>query len=199
MPNSVSLLRIGTENIIDGAVTTEKIANSAVTTEKIADLAVVNAKLGNGSVNINKIANGAVTSVKIANGAVVTDKIANSAVTQVKLADKSAYETKVKIGFINWHASSVPITDVTLTGLLNGWYLFTVWADAVFNDTTAYHHLNVYSGANTGHIDAFMLDGGGDSCGCQLINTINVSVGEVEFVWDGYHIHHINMIWLGLP
>jgi len=188
MPNSVSLLRIGTENIIDGAVTAEKIATGAVTTEKIADSAVTTVKVNDG----------AVTSEKIAANAVVTDKIADSAVTQAKLADKSAYQSKVKLGFITWHASSNPITEVTISGLIDGWYLFSAWCDANFNSSVQYHNLTVTSGSNSGSIDAYMLDGGDNSHGCQLINTILVDGGSVTFQWNGHHIQHINIIWLGL-
>ena len=199
MPNVCGLLKVGTENIIDGAVTAEKIASSAVTTEKIADNSITTAKVNNGAITTDKIADGSVSNAKIINGAVNTDKIADNAVTQAKLADKAAYETKVKLGFVTWHASSNPITEVTINDLLDGWYMFTVWADAVFNDTTQYHHLTVTSGDNSGNIDAYMADGGGDSSGCQLVNMINVSGGSVTFQWDGHHIQHINMIWLGLP
>jgi len=198
MPNSVSLLRIGTENIIDGAVTAEKIATGAVTTEKIADSAVTTVKVNDGAVTSEKIAANAVIAEKIAANAVVTDKIADSAVTQAKLADKSAYQSKVKLGFITWHASSNPITEVTISGLIDGWYLFSAWCDANFNSSVQYHNLTVTSGSNSGSIDAYMLDGGDNSHGCQLINTILVDGGSVTFQWNGHHIQHINIIWLGL-
>lgn len=84
---------VGTDNIVDGAVTANKIASGAVTTNKIENLQVTSAKLANASnsstaptgVTEGKIENGAVTTNKIKDSNVTTGKIANYAVTLYKL------------------------------------------------------------------------------------------------------------------
>lgn len=52
---------IGTNKIVDGAITSAKIANGAVTTAKIADGQVTTAKLADGAVTTDKILNGTIT------------------------------------------------------------------------------------------------------------------------------------------
>lgn len=65
--------------VSDNSIGTEKLINLAVTTMKLADLAVTAAKL----------ADGAVESKKLKDLAVLTAKLADKAVTEAKLADKA--------------------------------------------------------------------------------------------------------------
>ena len=76
LTGATGLGAIGTEQLLDNAVTSAKIAAGAVGETDIADSAITTAK----------IAANAVVEVDIANNAVTNSKIANNAVTQTKLA-----------------------------------------------------------------------------------------------------------------
>ncbi|RKX83489.1 MAG: hypothetical protein DRP58_08655 [Spirochaetes bacterium] len=198
MPNYAGLLKIGTKNILDGAITESKIADSAITESKIADGAITEPKLADSSVSLSKLANNSIDSSKIIDGSINESDLADGSVSYSKLADKSARASKVKLNYVIWHASSIPIKDVTISGLFDGLYLFHAYAEAIWNDTTQLHKLTVTSGSNDGSVDAYMVDGGGDYHGVQLVNVIQVSGGSVSFSWDGHHIHHIVLLWIGL-
>ena len=91
---------VNAAKIADGSVGNTKLANGAVNAAKIADGSVGNAKLANGAVNASKIANGNVDNVKLANGAVNAVKIADGSVGNAKLADNSVNAAKIANGSV---------------------------------------------------------------------------------------------------
>ena len=90
---------VGPGKLADGAVTETKLEAAAVTTDAIADGAVTEQKLADGSVTGDKLAedalgddivpDGSVTSDKLAEGAVETPSLADGAVTGRKVAEDS--------------------------------------------------------------------------------------------------------------
>ena len=105
MPNYTALLKVGTENILDGSITTEKLADGCITTSKLADASVntskladasvITSKLADASVNTSKLADASVTTSKLANASVDTSKLADASVTTSKLADASVTTSKI--------------------------------------------------------------------------------------------------------
>jgi hypothetical protein len=106
--NGITDGAVGTTDLADGAVTegklgaaavtTNKVADGAVTTGKVADGAVTEGKLGASAVTTGKIADSSITTAKIAAGAVVTADLADAAVTTAKLAfDGGALTTRNRI------------------------------------------------------------------------------------------------------
>ncbi|MCH8748793.1 MerR family DNA-binding transcriptional regulator, partial [Patescibacteria group bacterium] len=78
---------ITTVHIVNGEVKTADIANTAVTAIKIASSAVNSAKIKDGSVAAVDLADGAVTSGKISDGTILTADLADGAITTAKIAD----------------------------------------------------------------------------------------------------------------
>lgn len=104
------IAHIGTDSILDGAVTTAKLANGAVTTNKIADESITSVKiiekgvttlcLDDNAVTVDKLANNAVTSDKIYHSAVTTDKIADNAVATSHIQGLAVTTSKIANGAV---------------------------------------------------------------------------------------------------
>ncbi len=71
---------IGTNGVVDLAVTTAKLANLAVSTAKLTDFAVTSSKLAELSVGTVALADDAITTEKVAPGAISADKIQDDAI-----------------------------------------------------------------------------------------------------------------------
>jgi len=84
LENYIAML-IGTNEIMDGAITTPKLLDGCVSELKIAADAVTNAKIAVDAIQGDVIAAGAITENKLYNGAVTADKIATNAVTTAKI------------------------------------------------------------------------------------------------------------------
>jgi len=199
MPNTFGLWKIGTENIEDSAITTEKLADSSVTNVKLADSSVTSGKIQDGEVGTSDLADLSITTSKLADGSVNTDKLANSSVNTDKLADKACTGNKIKIDYVTWHASSIPTKSVSFSSLRNGLYLVLACCEAVYNDSTQLHKLTITTSEGDYSVDAYAYDGGGNHLIVTLFNACQVGDGTIDISWDGYHIHHIYLIWLGLP
>jgi hypothetical protein len=117
---SYAVVRIGTKQIRNNAVTSEKIRNggvrnvdlarnsvvtakilaSAVTGLQIRDAGVGNADLGNDAVTGTKVRGGAIGNSDLANDAVSGSKIRDSSVGNTELATDAVTTTKIKDGAI---------------------------------------------------------------------------------------------------
>jgi hypothetical protein len=117
---SYAVVRIGTKQIKNNAVTSEKIRNggvrnvdlarnsvvtakivaSAVTGLQIRDASVGNADLGNDAVTGTKVRGGAIGNSDLANDAVSGSKIRDSSVGNTELATDAVTTTKIKDGAI---------------------------------------------------------------------------------------------------
>lgn len=91
---------VGTEKLINAAVTTAKIADGAVTNAKLAATAVSTSKIEDGAVTAVKLASSAVTNSKIADGAVNTLKLEDAAVSANKLASEAVTTAKIQSGAV---------------------------------------------------------------------------------------------------
>ena len=124
MPNYSTLLKVGTENILDGAITTDKLADLSVTVNKLA----------NSCVTTEKLTDSCVTESKLANSAVTTSKLANSAVTAEKISDKSVSSDKLDLDFLIYECSNPIPTScqsiISFDGLPSGhWIGFVYFAE----------------------------------------------------------------------
>lgn len=88
-------LAVTTAKIADQNVTTGKLADLSVTTAKLAALGVTTAKIADLNVTTGKLADAAVTSLKIADANVITAKIADANVTTAKIADSNVTTAKI--------------------------------------------------------------------------------------------------------
>ena len=77
---SLGQVIVGTNEIINSAVTTDKLADNAVTAAKIKDGEVGENELAGLSVSTNKLQNGAVTADKLGDASVTAGKLASNAV-----------------------------------------------------------------------------------------------------------------------
>ena len=77
---------VGTEHILDEAITTEKVAALSITAVKIAAGAIIAAKIAAGAITTDKLDALAVTTEKIAAGAIEAAKIAAGAITADKIS-----------------------------------------------------------------------------------------------------------------
>lgn len=96
-------LAVTTAKIADQNVTTGKLADLSVTTAKLAALGVTTAKIADLNVTTGKLADAAVTSLKIADANVITAKIADANVTTAKIAD--------------FNVTAAKIANLTITGV----------------------------------------------------------------------------------
>ena len=113
---------LGTEQLVDDAVTQAKIgpgavgttelAANAVTTAKIASQTILGSRMGSNSVGSRVIADGAVTAGKIGNLAVVEGKIGDGAVTSAKIGNGAV--TEGKLGALAVTAAKISGGAVTL-------------------------------------------------------------------------------------
>jgi len=150
-----------------------------------------------GSISTTKIADSAVTNSKLADGSVTTSKMGNASVTTEKLADKACSGNKLKIDFVVWHASSIPTTETSFSGLRNGYYLVLATCEAVYNSSTQTHTLTITTSVGDYSVDAYAYDGGGDHLIHTLVNVALVGDGTMNISWNGYHLMHVVLIWLG--
>ena len=199
MPNTCFPYRIDTQNIVDDAITQDKIADNAVGSKQIINKCISAVDLGLNCVITEKIADNAITSSKIADNAITSSKIADNSVTQSKLADKSASGNKVKLDYISWHAPSIPITNVSFTDLRSGLYLVLACCEGLYSDSIQTHKLTITTSEGDYSVDSYAYDGGSNHLIVTLFNACQVGDGTIDISWDGYHIHHIYLIWLGLP
>lgn len=84
---SLGQVIVGTNEIINSAVTTDKLADNAVTAAKIKDGEVGENELAGLSVSTNKLQNGAVTADKLGAASVTAGKLASNAVGTDNLGD----------------------------------------------------------------------------------------------------------------
>jgi hypothetical protein len=98
--------QIGTNQIVNGAVTADKIADSAINTTNLADGAVSSAKVLDGNLTAADIADGAVTSLKLTSRAIPfgytnnPDEEATNSTTWVDMPDMSVSITLARTSHI---------------------------------------------------------------------------------------------------
>ena len=109
---------IGTDELVDGAVTNPKLDAGAVGAGKLADGAVTATKLEAAAVTTDAIADGAVTEQKLAEASVTTGSLADGSVTGGKLEDGSVTGDKLAEGALG--DDIVPDGSVTSDKLAEG-------------------------------------------------------------------------------
>ena len=150
------------------------------------------------SISTTKIIDSAVTNSKIADNSITANKISNASVTEEKLADKACSGNKLKIDYVTWHASSIPTTSKSFSGLNNGLYLVLATCEAVYSSSTKTHTLTITTSTGDYSVEAYAYDGGADHHIHTLVNVALVGDGTMDLSWDGYHLFHVVLIWLGL-
>jgi hypothetical protein len=81
-----AVTQIGTDQIMNSAVTSSKLAKSSVTNSKLADHSVGNAKLRNNSVSNSNLQSDSVSNSNLQSNSVSTSKIQDAAVTSSQVA-----------------------------------------------------------------------------------------------------------------
>ena len=118
---TAQLVRVGTTDIQDGAVTSVTLADAAIVRAKIADAAIGSAQIGSAAITEAKIASASISSAKIQDAAIHTAKIADLAVDSAKIANLSVNTAKIsdlavtgaKIG--NAAITTAKIQDAAIT------------------------------------------------------------------------------------
>lgn len=118
--HTVSLM-VGTDKLVDEAVTTAKLAALAVTTAKLAEGAVTTTKIAPAAVTTDRLANGAASTEKLSDRAVTADKLGDAAViartigagavTSEKMAAGSVTSEKVRTGAISYDKLSTALAN----------------------------------------------------------------------------------------
>ena len=106
---------IGTEDILDGAITAEKLVDSLV--YSVEDGSITTAKLADKAVTTAKIDDIAVTTAKLADEAVTTAKIDDIAVTTAKLADEAVTADKIASALKSAAITDLPASGNTVDGV----------------------------------------------------------------------------------
>ena len=91
---------VGTQDLLDGAVTNSKIAADAVTADKIMDGSIGTLELADGAVTYPKLGDGAVITQKLADSSIIDTKIASAAVTTAKLAPQAVDTAAIADGAV---------------------------------------------------------------------------------------------------
>ena len=152
---NLGVASVGTNNIIDAAVTSAKIqpqaiqtnqlANNAVTSGKIAPKAVTNAEIGDKAVSTNKLADGAVTTGKIQDKAITGAKVDDLTLPYTALQSAGSVSMLAsRTDFNNGRIYAMTMTDwcVPVTRP-NEPYVSSVALNEVFNNSAN----NVFNGA----------------------------------------------------
>ena len=123
---------VGATELGSNSVTTVKIDGSAVTEAKIDDGAVTTGKIGSLAVQEGKIADGAVTQAKIGNGAVTEGKLGALAVTAAKIAGGAVTLAKAGADLVARLLPTGGTTGQVVTKTATG----QEWADAAAGGQT---------------------------------------------------------------
>jgi len=91
---------VGSDHLVNGAVTGAKLANLSVGSGHLVDGTVTGAKLANLSVGSGHLVDGTVTGAKLANLSVGGDHLVNGAVTGAKLANLSVGSGHLTVGAV---------------------------------------------------------------------------------------------------